>query len=102
MSEAERQRKWATEAMAEMQRLATGQPLASIEEPERQPLSDKGQQQILAMTFKSSSEDVPHVVTLGPDGLVRCTCKAMLSIEYRPIGCWAMTDFRRVAGIHQP
>lgn len=89
-------------ARQEMEMLRRGETLASIEAPEQRPLSDKGRSNIVAMTFKSSSEDVPHIVALGPDGLVRCTCKAMLNIEYRPTGCWAMADFRRVVGIHEP
>ena len=75
-------------------------PLASVFAPERQVLDGKGAEHLISMTFTSSHEGPPHIVTLLPDGRVSCTCQAMLSIESRPNGCWAMVQFRRVKGVH--
>lgn len=75
-------------------------PLASVFSPERQAIDDKGAQHLIGMTFKSSHEGPPHIVSELPDGRVQCTCQAMLSIETRPQGCWAMVQYRRVKGLH--
>jgi hypothetical protein len=76
-----------------------GQPRVSFERSERQGLSDKGADNFVSMTFKSSGTGgVPHVVSRLPDGRFHCSCPAMLSIEIRPQGCWAMEQARRITG----
>ena len=74
-------------------------PLASVFTSERQTLTDKGAEHLMSMTFKSSTGGVPHIVMELPDGRMTCTCKAMLSIDTRPAGCWAMAEYRRVKGL---
>lgn len=74
-------------------------PLASVFGAERQVLDDKGVEHLVGMIFKSSHEGPPHIVSLLPDNRVQCTCQAMLSIETRPNGCWAMVQFRRIKGL---
>jgi len=80
----------------------TAAPLVSLFPVERQALDAKGGEHLISMTFTSSSEGRPHVVTIQPDDRVTCTCDAMLSIESRPRGCWAMSSFRKVKGIANP
>lgn len=77
-------------------------PLVSVFASERQALSDKGAEHLMGMTFKSSSGDLPHIVMELPDGRITCTCKAMLSIDIRPVGCWAMQEYRRIKGLQPP
>jgi hypothetical protein len=77
-------------------------PLVSVFTGDRQTLTDKGTEHLVSMTFKSSSGGRPHVVTQQPDGRVTCICDAMLSIESRPIGCWGMTEYRRIKGMQAP
>lgn len=67
--------------------------------PEEAPkvLGAKGAKHIVCMVFKSSSEGIPHVVSRRDnyDGSVEvlCTCEA------RPGTCWAVSEFRQVAGL---
>jgi hypothetical protein len=78
-------------------------PLVSNFPTVRQALDDKGAEHLFSMTFMSSSGGRPHIVTMQPaDGWISCTCEAMLNIETRPTGCWAMQAFRRVKGIPNP
>lgn len=108
-------RRWKEESMggrdpqaelAAMQRKPGGEaptPRVTFEPQEPRLLTEKGRQRLISMTFQSSLDGgLPHVVTLGPDGIVRCTCKAMLSIEYRPTLCWAAQEFRGIAGLATP
>lgn len=96
-----RARQLALEQMAEDASAGMpGQPRVVVERSgERQGLTDKGAEHFVSMTFRSSSDGgVPHVVSRLPDGSFHCTCKAMLSIEIRPAGCWAMQEARRITG----
>lgn len=67
------------------------------------PVSGKALDLLEALIFSSSSGGHSHIVTIHTDAVggrsVRCTCKAMLSIETRPSGCWAMKAARVVIGI---
>jgi hypothetical protein len=56
---------------------------------------------LVSLTFRSrTGRSHPHVVTRieGTDD-VRCTCVAMLSIDIRPAGCWAMQWSRHLWGL---
>jgi hypothetical protein len=69
-----------------------------IEAKESQPMEDDGAyKRLISMTFKSSSDGEPHVVTRKTlyDGTVEvhCTCLAQTG------RCWAAKEFRRVAGL---
>lgn len=83
-----------------------GQPAVIPERSEpdystRAVMSEEGAKGLLSMTFVSKSGDTPHVVTRLSDGNLSCTCKAWLSIESRPIGCYRMQEFRRITGDHR-
>lgn len=57
----------------------------------------------IAIVFpsKPGGDGTPHVVTVLPfdPPVVSCTCKAMLSLNIRPRGCWAMQAARKLLGI---
>lgn len=65
--------------------------------PTATPLGEKGAKYLMSMTFKSSKEGYPHIATRRDDYdgtvLVSCTCEA------KPGTCWAVAEFRRVAGL---
>ncbi len=57
------------------------------------------------MIFPSATGGDAHVVTVmpfDPPIQLACGCKAMLSLAFRPKGCWAMQEFRRMTGITEP
>lgn len=57
------------------------------------------------MIFQSNTGGDPHIVSVmayEPSGQLTCTCKAMLSLAFRPSGCWAMKEFRRMTGLAEP
>jgi hypothetical protein len=78
------------------------------EQPAKVPtnVGDKVRDNLISMTFKSSSGGEPHIVTrwFGSDGvpIVQCTCLSMRAVFSRPQGCWAMVAFRQLAGIEEP
>lgn len=67
------------------------------------PLTGKALDLIDALVFSSSHDGRSHVVSVSveADGsrTLRCTCKAMRSIDYRPDGCWALVAGRSVLGL---
>lgn len=90
----------------ELASLSAGQapaPRVTFEPTERRVMTDKGAERLISMTFRPSpdGDGTPHVVS-RQDNYVRCTCAAMRNIEYRPTGCWAMQEFRRVLGLFEP
>lgn len=52
-----------------------------------------------AFVYRTKTGDTPHVVIRLEAGTLACTCKAYLSIEARPAGCWAMRSARRLLGL---
>lgn len=61
---------------------------------------------VLAMVFSSRTGGAGHVVSIRVaeqgDRVVSCTCPAMVGLETKPRGCWAMSAVRAMVGIPEP
>lgn len=63
---------------------------------ERVALDAREAQYLVSMTFTSRSENaIPHIVTVGFDGVPRCTCQANRT-------CWGVKAFCLTKGIPLP
>ena len=72
---------------------------ARADEPESEEAP--AQRLPMAMVFVSASSGYPHVVGVVDEPRflrLTCTCKAYLSIDRNPDGCWAMKRARVMLG----
>lgn len=79
--------------------------MAGLDEAPQQSavLDGKAAEFLDAFIFSSSKGGRTHVVSVHADAegtrYVICTCKAMLAIDSRPDGCWAIKAARQLLGL---
>lgn len=75
---------------------STPAPAVRPEPGVREPLDEEAADHLVSMTFRSRTDNQqPHVVSVGYDGVVYCTCRATHA-------CWAVKAFTALTGRPTP